>query len=64
MPKEVNRTMRNWLKKLNGLNADGRPIGLGLAAAMEKQRELATRGVEEYLRRNADEERRVTTTSA
>lgn len=56
--------MRNWLTKLNGFNADGRSLGLGLAAAMEKQRELATRGVEEYLRRNVADERRVTTTSA
>jgi len=55
--------MRNWLRKLNSFNADGRPLGLGLAAAMHKQRELATRGVEDYLRDDA-EQRRVTTTSA
>jgi hypothetical protein len=55
--------MRNWLKRLGAFNADGRPIGLALAAAMAKQRELATRDVEEYLRRDA-EGRRVTTASA
>lgn len=55
--------MRKWLKKLGSFNADGRPIGLALAAAMDKQRELATRGVEEYLRQDA-EQRSVTTTSA
>lgn len=55
--------MRNWLKKLNGFNADGRALGLGLAAAMDKQREQAAHDVEDYLRRDAAE-RRVTTTSA
>jgi hypothetical protein len=55
--------MRKWLKNLKGFNADGRPLGLGLAAAMHKQRELTTRDVEEYLRHDA-KERRVTTTSA
>lgn len=55
--------MRNWLKKLSGFTADGRPIGVGLAAAMDKQRELATRGVEDYLRSNTENERRVTTAS-
>lgn len=55
--------MRNWLNRLSAFNADGRPLGLALAAAMAKQQEQATRGVEEYLRRDA-EERRVTTTSA
>jgi hypothetical protein len=43
--------MRNWLRSLRGFNADGRAIGLGLAAAMEKQRQEAAREVEEYLRR-------------
>ena len=46
---------------IRGFNADGRALGLGLAAAMEKQRREAARGVEEYLRREA--ERPVTTTS-
>jgi hypothetical protein len=55
--------MRNWLTSLKGLNADGRVLGLGLAVALERQREQATRGVEDYLRRNA-EDRTVTTTSA
>lgn len=52
--------MRTWL---TGFNADGRTLGLGLAVAMRKQREQATREVEEYLRRDA-EELSVTTTSA
>jgi hypothetical protein len=54
------------LFRIRGFNADGRAIGLGLAAAMEKQRQEATRGVEDYLRRNAVDRRadRVTTTSA
>lgn len=42
------------LFKVRGFNADGRALGLGLAAAMEKQRQEAARGVEEYLRREAD----------
>lgn len=55
--------MRNWLTKLNGFNADGRAIGLGLAVAMERQHRQATRDVEDYLRGEAAE-RRVTTASA
>ncbi|WP_198942952.1 hypothetical protein [Actinophytocola xanthii] len=55
--------MRNWLTRFKGFNADGRALGLGLAVAMERQREQATHDVEEYLRRNA-EDRPVTTTSA
>lgn len=47
--------MRIWLQSLRGFNADGRAIGLGLAAAMEKQREIAAREVEEYLRRQQDD---------
>jgi hypothetical protein len=39
--------MRNLLR---GFNADGRALGLGLAVAMEKQRQDAAREVEEYLR--------------
>jgi len=42
--------MRNWLKTLRGFNADGRALGLGLAAAMEKQRREAAREVEDFLR--------------
>jgi hypothetical protein len=61
--------MRNWrelIKALTssprGFNADGRSLGLGLAAAMEKQRADATRDVEDYLRHNTgDEDRRVET---
>ena len=43
--------MRNWLRTRHGFNADGRALGLGLAAAMEKQRREAAREVEDYLRR-------------
>lgn len=51
------RILRNLPR---GFNADGRTIGLGLAAAMDKQRRDATRGVEDYLRHSrADETRRV-----
>jgi len=46
---------------IRGFNADGRTLGLGLAAAMEKQRQEAARGVEDYLRRAAGD-RPVTTT--
>jgi hypothetical protein len=49
--------MRNWrefLKTLTssplGYSADGRRLGIGLAAAMEKQRQLAVRDVEDHLR--------------
>ena len=38
-----------------GFNADGRALGLGLAAAMEKQRQEAAREVEGYLREQATE---------
>lgn len=47
------RTLRELFKTPLGFNADGRLIGLGLAVAMEKQRQEATRGVETYLRDNA-----------
>lgn len=47
--------MRNWLQSLRGFNADGRAMGLGLAAAMEKQRREAAREVEEYLRERTGE---------
>jgi hypothetical protein len=39
-----------------GLVADGRPIGLGLATAMEKARQDSS-DVEEFLRTNADRTR-------
>ena len=46
--------MRKWLQSLTssprGFAADGRRLGLGLATAMQKQREATTRGAEEYLR--------------
>ena len=42
--------MRNWLQTLRGFNADGRVMGLGLAVAMEKQRQEAAREVENFLR--------------
>jgi hypothetical protein len=49
------------LFRVRGFNADGRMLGLGLAVAMEKQRQEATREVEDYLRRDAAQ--RVTTPS-
>lgn len=56
--------MRNWRELFTGLtssprgwSADGRSLGLGLATAMDKQRRDATRGVEDYLRRNAGDDR-------
>lgn len=42
-----------------GFNADGRAIGLGLAAAMDKQRKEAAREVEQYLRAQPIEDRSV-----
>jgi hypothetical protein len=49
--------MSNWLTTFKGLTssprgylADGRTLGLGLATAMEKQRQQAAREVEDYLR--------------
>lgn len=46
--------MRKWLKSLTssprGFAADGRRLGLGLATAMDKQRQDMSRGVEQYLR--------------
>jgi hypothetical protein len=47
--------MRNLLRSLRGFNADGRVLGLGLAVAMEKQRQENSREVEQYLRRQATE---------
>jgi hypothetical protein len=46
--------MRKLLQSLRGFNADGRAMGLGLAVAMEKQRQEAAREVEDYLRRRQD----------
>jgi hypothetical protein len=47
--------MRKWLRSLTnsprGFAADGRRLGLGLATAMEKQRQDTTGKVEEYLRK-------------
>jgi hypothetical protein len=46
--------MRKWLQSLTnsprGFAADGRRLGLGLATAMEKQRQDTTDKVEQYLR--------------
>jgi hypothetical protein len=47
---------------IRGFGADGRILGLGLAAAMDKQRREAARDVEAYLRRGTDD-RAVTTAS-
>ena len=45
--------MRKWLRSLTdsprGFAADGRRLGLGLATAMEKQRQNMARDVEKYL---------------
>jgi hypothetical protein len=61
------RNLREILKSLSnaprGFNADGRTLGLGLAVAMEKQRQDNHRKVEEYLR-TADGEQRTTAASA
>jgi hypothetical protein len=43
--------MREWLRTRHGFNAEGRALGLGLTAALEKQRQEASREVEDYLRR-------------
>jgi len=61
--------MRNWratFKKAltsspRGWSADGRTLGLGLATAMAKQRQDATRDVEDYLRTAPVAEERVPT---
>ena len=61
------RTLRELFRLPRGFNADGRAIGLGLAAAMAKQRQEATRSVEDYLAANTGDsaaERPVTTASA
>ncbi|MGB3441843.1 MAG: hypothetical protein WBA97_24120 [Actinophytocola sp.] len=46
--------MRKWLTSLTksprGFNADARRLGLGLATAMEKQRQDTADKAEEYLR--------------
>jgi len=46
--------MRKWLRSLTdsprGYAADGRRLGLGLATAMEKQRQDSALEVEQYLR--------------
>ncbi len=51
--------MRKWLIA-RGFNADGRTLGLGLAVAMEKQRQDTARKAEAFLRETATEDRRVT----
>jgi hypothetical protein len=58
--------MRKWLQSLaetpRGYAADGRRLGLGLATAMEKQRQETARGVEAYLRDQTDGDRKVSAT--
>lgn len=55
--------MRKWLRSLaetpRGYAADGRRLGLGLATAMEKQRQDMTRGVETFLSEQPDSDRKV-----
>lgn len=62
--------MRAWKKLLHvltresaGFNADGRQIGLGLAAAQDQVRRQTTEEVESFLRRRAADHRRNTFTS-
>jgi hypothetical protein len=56
--------MRNWRKIFEpltreplGFAADGRTLGLGLATALEKTRQDTASDVEEFLRRQTDDER-------
>jgi hypothetical protein len=49
--------MRNWRETVKALTssplgylADGRPLGLGLATAMEKHRQQTAHQAEDYLR--------------
>jgi hypothetical protein len=56
--------MRNWRKIFEpltreplGFAADGRTLGLGLATALEKARQDTASDVEEFLRRQTDDER-------
>ncbi|WP_158888740.1 hypothetical protein [Amycolatopsis anabasis] len=62
--------MRTWKQMLEpltrvprGFNADGRALGVGLAAALEKQRRDPAADVETFLRRRAADDRRTTTLS-
>lgn len=61
--------MRTWkeilesLAEPRGFNADGRVLGLGLAAAQEEARRRATAEVEDFLRSQAAEPRGTTTSS-
>lgn len=51
--------MRKWLTP-RGWPADGRRLGLGLATAMEKQRQETARKAEDYLRDQQVKSSRVT----
>jgi hypothetical protein len=51
----MNTTMRTLFGLPRGFNAEGRMLGLGLAAAMERQRAETAREVEDYLRHTSDE---------
>jgi hypothetical protein len=63
LPARKVKQMRDVLRGINrGFNADGRAIGLGLAAAMNKQRRQAAREIEQYLREQPAQDR-VTTAS-
>ena len=53
------RSMRKWLTP-RGWSADGRTLGLGLATAMEKQRQDTARKADEYLREQPVKSSRVT----
>jgi|tagenome__1003787_1003787.scaffolds.fasta_scaffold20923554_4 hypothetical protein len=57
------RTWRALIKALTssprGWSADGRGLGLGLATALAAQRAQATREVEDYVNRDAGDDRDV-----
>lgn len=51
------RIVENLTRDPRGFNADGRPIGLALATAMDNARRESPAEVEEFLRRQAIAER-------
>jgi hypothetical protein len=64
--REIITSLRYLYSGPFGHNADGRPLGLGLATALAKQREsmdisLNTEDIDKHVRRWADDERVKTT---
>jgi len=51
------RIVENLTRDPRGFNADGRPMGLGLATAMDNARRETTVEVEEFLRQKAYQQR-------